>query len=52
MLPIEASLASILVALTLLLLERLPRISMLSTGPPVASSWLARFLKSALRFFR
>jgi hypothetical protein len=49
---IEPLLSLRLVALTLLLLERLARISMLPTRPPVTPSRLPRFLKRGHRFFR
>jgi hypothetical protein len=46
---IEPLLATILVALALLLLELFPRIPMHSTGSPVASAGFSGFLKSAFR---
>jgi hypothetical protein len=49
---IEPLLSLSLVALTLLLLERLARISMLPTWSPVTPSRVARLLKRAQCLFR
>jgi hypothetical protein len=48
-LAIEPLLATILVALALLLLEHFPWIPMLSAGSPVAPAWFGGLLKGAFR---